>query len=412
MNTPKLIKISQNLDRKRIENPQEELSLRIRQSGLLSRVKPGDRVAITAGSRGIHNISAILKTVADELKKTGAKPFIVAAMGSQGGNTVEGQLKILEGVGITEKSVGAPIVSGIDIIKLGTTPSGVPLYIDKSAYDSDGIVVVNRVKPHTNFRAPVESGLCKMVSVGLGKRPGAETMHRHGLGPVIVEGCRAILKKASFLFGVGILENAFDETLDFRVVPPEEFERADEELLASSWRLLPEIPISPFDILIVDEMGKNISGSGMDTNVIGFWRRYGGEKKPDYQTLIVLDLTDESHGNAMGVGLADLITKKLAEKINLKVTYVNAITSGVWSNARVPITLEKDRECIETALAKYEDGEARIVRIKNTLRLHEVLITENLIPQISERNDLEIAGEPEPLQFDSSGNILPFEPAA
>jgi len=411
MNTPKLIKIRQALDRKRIDNLTEELSRRLNQSGFLSRVKSGDRVAITAGSRGIHSISLILKTVADELKKVGASPFLVAAMGSQGGNTVEGQLEILEGVGITEKSVGIPIASGTETVPLGTTPSGVPVYIDKTAYESDGIVVANRAKPHTNFRAPVESGLCKMVTVGLGKCPGADTMHRHGLGSVIVEGCRAILKKAPFLFGVGILENAFDETLDFRVVPPEDFEGADEELLEHSWKLLPGIPIPAFDILIVDEMGKNISGSGMDTNVIGFWRRYGGEKKPDYQTLIALSLTDESHGNAMGVGLADMITKKLAEKINLKITYVNAITSGVWSNARVPITLENDRECIETALAKYEDGEARIVRIQNTLRLHEVLISENLIPQISDRNDIEITGEPEPLQFDSSGNILPFEPA-
>ena len=397
-----MVKIRRLFNKDRIENPRETVLLKLRESGLLSRIKSGSRIAVTAGSRGIAGIPVILRAVVDELKRAGAEPFIVPAMGSHGGGTADGQLEMLESLGITVESVGAPILSSTETVELGITQSGAPVYMDKNAYDSDGIVVVNRVKLHTAFHGRIESGLCKMVAVGLGKREGAETGHRLGLGEVIVECFRLAQKKVNIILGVAILENSRDETLDIRVVPPEDFESADSELLERCRNILPRIPVSEFDILIVDEMGKNISGTGMDTNVIGFWRRYGGEKDPDYKTLIVLSLTPESRGNAMGIGLADLTTRRLVDSIDYNSTYANAITSQ-WALGRIPITLENDRECLRIALEKHDPGLARLVRIKNTLDLEELFVSENLAPSLKTRDDIEIIGAPAPMKFNSGG---------
>ena len=397
-----MVKIRRLFNKDRIENPRETVILKLRESGLLSRIKSGSRIAVTAGSRGIAGIPVILRAVVDELKRAGAEPFIVPAMGSHGGGTAKGQLEMLESLGITVESVGAPVLSSIETVKLGKTSSGAPVYMDRNTYESDGIVVVNRIKLHTAFHGRIESGLCKMVAVGLGKREGAETGHRLGLGEVIVECFRLAQKKVNIILGVAILENSRDETLDIRVVPPEDFESVDSELLERCRNILLRIPVSEFDILIVDEMGKNISGTGMDTNVIGFWRRFGGEKDPDYKTLIVLSLTPESRGNAMGIGLADLTTRRLVDSVDYNATYANAITSQ-WALGRIPITLENDRECLRIALEKHDPGLARLVRIKNTLDLEELFVSENLAPSLKTRDDIEIIGKPAPMQFNSGG---------
>jgi hypothetical protein len=295
----------------------------------------------------------------------------------------------------------------METVNLGTTSSGAPVYMDRNAYDSDGVVVVNRVKLHTAFHGRVESGLCKMVAVGLGKKNGAETMHMHGLGGEITDAFRVARDTTrKILFGVAVLENAFDETCDFRVAGPADFETVDHELIERCRALIPRIPLSRFDILIVDEMGKNISGTGMDTNIIGFWRRFGGEKDPDYHTLIVRDLTPESHGNAMGIGFADLIPKTLYGKIDLPATYTNGIASNTWSIVRIPITLENDRACIETALGKHPAGTARVVRIRNTLFLDELSVSENLIGMLAGKPGIEIVGKPEPMRFGPDGTLF------
>ena len=379
---------------------------RIRHSGFLEQIRPGSRIAVTAGSRGIRGIPAIIRTVVDELKEAGALPFIVPAMGSHGGGTAEGQLDMLESLRITETSMGVPIVSSIKTVKLGKTPSGATAYMDRNAFDSEGIVVINRIKIHTAFHGHIESGLCKMVAVGLGKRDGAAALHRYGLGDAVVECFSIAREKANILFGVGIIENAFDETLDFRVVKAEDFESADHEFLERCRKIVPRVPFKKFDILIVDEMGKNISGTGMDTNVIGFWRRFGGERIPDYRTLIVRDLTPESHGNAMGIGFADLTTRRLVDKIDFKPTYTNGIASATWAIVRIPITLENDGECLRVALEQHEPGQARIIRIKNTLELEELFISENLLGETGNRDNLEIASEAEDMEFDSNGNLI------
>ncbi|MCE5250413.1 lactate racemase domain-containing protein [bacterium] len=401
-----MIKIRQIFNRDRIENPAGELAARLRTSGLLDRVKPGMRIAVATGSRGIHGIAGLVRTVVDELKQAGAQPFIVPAMGSHGGGTAEGQLAVLESFGISEATMNVPVISSIETETIGATPSGAPVFMDRNALGSDGIVVINRIKIHTAFHGRVESGLCKIVAVGLGKREGASTLHRCGLGEEVVESFRVARVKAPILFGVGILENAFDETLDFMVVGAEDFEKADHELLERCRAIVPRVPFREFDILIVDEMGKNISGTGMDTNIIGFWRRFGGERVPDYSTLIVRDLTPESHGNAMGIGFADLTTRRLVDKIDYGPTYTNGITSGTWAIVRIPITLENDFECIRTALEKHEPGQARIIRIKNTLELEELHISGNLLEGIRVRDDLEVIGKPEEMRFDAGGNLV------
>ena len=403
---PEMVKIRQIFNDDRIENMQEELSKRLKSSGLLSRIEPGSRIAVTAGSRGITNISGIIRTIIDELKLTGAKPFLVPSMGSHGGGTAEGQLKVLRSFDITEKIMDAPIMSSIDTVELGTTQSGVPVYMGRNAYDADGVVVVNRVKLHTAFHDEIESGLCKMVAVGLGKQKSAETLHRLGLGKTIVESFRFAGQKINIICGVAILENAYDEISEIRVVPPEAFENTDKVLLKRCREIIPGIPVPVFDILIIDEMGKNISGTGMDTNVIGFWRRFGGEKNPDYSTLIVRSLTTESHGNAMGIGLADLTTRRLADSIDFNSTYNNAMTSQ-WSLGRTPITLENDLECLHVALKKHEPpNTARIIRIKNTLELEELSVSINLLPALKEQKNIEIIGEPEPMRFDEDGFLV------
>jgi len=405
MRFPHMVKIRQLFNRDRLPDPGRETARRLGESGLLDHLRPGSRIAVTAGSRGIYRIDSILRAVTEELKRRELEPFIVPAMGSHGGGTEEGQAAMLESLGVTSETVGAPVVSSMATAELGRTVSGVPVFMDVNACSADGIVVVNRVKPHTAFRGRIESGLCKMVAVGLGKREGAEAMHRLGLGGVIVECFRFARERTRIVCGVAILENALDETLDIRVVPPWEFETVDAGFLERSRKIVPRIPVPEFDILIVDEMGKNISGTGMDTNVVGFWRRFGGVKDPDYTTLIVRSLTPESHGNAMGIGLADLTTRRVVDSIDFGATYINAMTSQ-WAMGRIPITLENDRACLEAALGRHEPGKARIVRIKNTLELEELHVSENLLPVLEGREDVEMIGAPEPPVFDRDGFLV------
>jgi hypothetical protein len=331
-------------------------------------VQPGQRVAVTAGSRGIDNLTTITATVVECLRNMGLKPFILPAMGSHGGATAEGQVKLLGELGITESSVGAPIISTMDVISLGSLDSGAEVFMSKDALEADHIVVINRVKPHTAFRSEVESGLCKMLTVGCGKHEGALNMHKFGLAASIIPAARIILEKTSVLCGLAIVENSADRSHTMRFVLPEQFVEIDRELLELAWKFLPGIPLEELDILVVDEMGKNISGAGIDPNVVGFWRREGGWRKPDYRTIIVLDLTPQSDGNALGIGLTDLTTRRVIDKVNIQATYANALTTGIWGSVRLPIALENDRAVLETALSHVSDlDHVRMVRIVNTL---------------------------------------------
>ena len=372
-------------------------------------VQPGQRVAVTAGSRGIDNLIPITATVVECLRNVGLKPFLLPAMGSHGGATAEGQVKLLSELGITESSIGAPITSTMDVISLGTVDSGAEVFISKDVLEADHLVLINRVKPHTAFRGEVESGLCKMLTVGCGKHEGALNMHKFDLAASIIPAARIILEKAPVLCGLAIVENSADRTHTMRFALPEQFVEIDRELLKLAWKFLPGIPLEELDILVVDEMGKNISGAGIDPNVVGFWRREGGPRKPDYRTIIVLDLTPQSDGNALGIGLTDLTTRRVIDKVNIQATYANALTTGIWGSVRLPIALENDRAVLETALSHVSDlDHVRMVRIVNTLHLENFWATEALLPALREKESLIVDETPVQLRFDEEGRLHSF----
>ena len=409
MNYPLMYRIQQRFDTTSIRDVPEEVRREFSRLNGGKNIKPHQRVAVAVGSRGINNLKTIVATVVECIRNMALKPFILPAMGSHGGATAEGQVKLLNEFGITESSVGAPIISTMDVISVGRLDSGAEVFISKDALEADHLVVINRVKPHTLLRGEVESGLCKMLAVGCGKHKGALDMHKFGLAASITPAAQILLAKAPVLCGLAIMENSLDQTHTVKLALPEQFIEVDKELLESARRLLPRIPLEDLDILIVDEMGKNISGAGIDPNVIGFWRREGGPRKPDYRTLIVLDLTPQSEGNAVGIGMVDLTTRKVIDKVDLKPTYTNALTSGVWRSVRFPIALENDRAVLETALSHVLDPRhVRMVRVVNTLHLENFWATEALLPELREQEGVIADETPLQLQFDKEGRLLSF----
>lgn len=404
-----MYRIQQRFDTTSIRDVPEEVRREFSRLNGGKNIKPHQRVAVAVGSRGINNLKTIVATVVECIRNMALKPFILPAMGSHGGATAEGQVKLLNEFGITESSVGAPIISTMDVISVGRLDSGAEVFISKDALEADHLVVINRVKQHTLLRGEVESGLCKMLAVGCGKHKGALDMHKFGLAASIIPAAQILLAKAPVLCGLAIMENSLDQTHTVKLALPEQFIEVDKELLESARRLLPRIPLEDLDILIVDEMGKNISGAGIDPNVIGFWRREGGPRKPDYRTLIVLDLTHQSEGNAVGIGMVDLTTRKVIDKVDLKPTYTNALTSGVWRSVRFPIALENDRAVLETALSHVLDPhDVRMVRIVNTLHLENFWATEALLPELREQEGVIVDEAPLQLQFDDEGKLLSF----
>lgn len=409
MDYPPMYRIQQQFDTTCIEDVAGAIREEFSRFNLKEKVQPGQRVAITAGSRGIDDLKTIVATVVECIRDMGLKPFILPAMGSHGGATAEGQAKLLNEFEITESSVNAPIVSSMDVTSVGRLDCGAEVFVAKDALEADHLVVVNRVKPHTLLRGEVESGLCKMLAVGCGKHEGALNMHTFSLGATIVPAAEMILEKAPVLCGLAVVENSLDKTNTVKLALPQQFVEVDKELLKSARGLLPKIPLDDLDILIVDEMGKNISGAGIDPNVIGFWRREGGPRQPDYRTLIVLDLTPQSEGNAVGIGMVDLTTRRVIDMIDLKPSYTNAITSGVWRSVRFPIALENDRAVIETALSHVPDIQrVRMARIINTLHLENFWATETLLPELREKEDVVVHETPLQLQFDDEGRLRSF----
>jgi lactate racemase-like protein len=407
---PKLARVRQVFDTTQLEDAYGTVAAGLKGLTATQKIQPGARIAITAGSRGIQNLVKMTRAVVDTVQEAGGRPFIVPAMGSHGGATDAGQKTLLADLGISEAAMGCPVVSSMEVEEIGKTPSGAPVYLDKNALHSDGIIAINRVKLHTIFRGDVESGLCKILAVGLGKHRGAQQIHKIGTQPFMVETARVILDKAPILAGVAVLENSLDETMEVHVVPRERFEATDVALLKRCWQVLPRIPFDPLDVLIVDEMGKNLSGTGMDTNIIGIGGRVGGKMTmgtPVVSTIVVLGLTPETHGNANGIGLADLTTRRLVDSIDYKSTYTNVLTTRLWSAGRLPVTLETDREAIEVAVGDTPPDQLRLVRIKNTLHLEELEISEALLPE-ARKLGLAMGGDVRQLGFDSAGRIRPF----
>lgn len=407
---PRLYRIRQIKDIPFLENPEVEVDRLM--APYLERIKKGDKIAIAAGSRGIYNYNRIVKAVVDNVKKAGGIPYIIPAMGSHGGATAEGQLEVLEGYGITEQTMSAPLLSSMETVVIGYTDEQVPVNLDKNAYGMDGIIMVNRVKPHTDFHGNIESGIMKQMVIGLGKQRGASTIHRrgvYGLDHVMPASARIIMEKMPILMGVAILENEQDRTARIEVLPVENIEVRELELLKEAKLLMPSIPCKKLDVLILQEMGKNISGTGIDPNIVGrYLIRNMDDEAPDIYRVVCLDLTDESHHNAIGVGIADLITRRMYEKIDMEPTYVNTITSGFLERGFLPVVAESDRDAIEIALNccnRYITQEnARLMMVRNTLDLSELIVSEALLPELEENEEINILGEIE-LKWDEDGYI-------
>lgn len=414
MQLPRMVKIHQDFKTNSIQDIPGIIQSEFKALNPEKLIFAGQTVAITAGSRGIHKIDVITHEIIKCLKQIGAEPFIVPSMGSHGGATARGQAEVLHHYGITEEAMGVPIKSSMDVIPLGQTNDGLPVYIDKIASLADHIVVVNRIKTHTDFEAAIESGLMKMIAIGLGNQKAADKYHLdfviNGYYSTITAVARKVLEKSNIAIGVGIVENQKEETEIIKFIPSAEIEKTEEELLLKAKQLFPSIPLSPIGLLIVDEMSKTYSGTGMDQNVIArsTAATHTAPSFPNISRIFVRDLAPASNGNASGIGNADFTTQRLVDKIDKAVSYVNVVTAVGTELIKIPIHFKSDREVMDTATKVIPDftaEKARVVRIKNTLHLEEMLISEAMIPEAEAIENVRIIGTPKPMEFDKAGNL-------
>lgn len=406
---PKLLLIRQKFDTPRLEDIPSKVESELSHTKVKYGIGKGKRIAITVGSRGITNLSLIVKALVKSIKRLGAEPFIVPAMGSHGGGNSRVQLSILESFGITESEMSCPIYSSMETVELGRTSENIPLLIDKYAYNGDGMIILNRVKPHTTLSGSIESGLMKMCLIGLGKKDGARLYHRaisrYGWSKVLNSAGRLFLNKASVLFGVAILENAFDETADIRFLPPESFFEREPLLLSYSKRLMAHLPFDYADLLIVDEMGKDISGTGMDTNIT---QRKEGLTQ-NISKVFVRGLSDKTYGNANGIGLADFTTRQVFEKIDLQSLYTNAQTACRTDSCKIPMMLDTDKDAIVTALdiVGIEDfSKAKIMWVKNTSKLEKIYVSDIYSEEIKSCKNLFVIKKNIEFKFDNDDMLL------
>lgn len=384
----------------------------ISRPGVGERIRPGARIAITVGSRGIAEIAAIARATVAEVRRRGGEPFIVPAMGSHGGATAAGQAEVLAGLGVTGESVGCPIVSSMEVVAIGKLASGLAVYIDRKAYEADGIIVLNRVKPHTAFRGPSESGLVKMLTIGLGKQIGADSCHAYGFGHMaghILDMAAIVLAKAPVLFGLAIVENANEKVAKIAGVPAEAIIETDKLLLTEAKANMPRLPFDKMDVLIVDRIGKEFSGDGMDPNITGRYSTPFASGGPEVNKIVVCDLTEATHGNANGIGVADFTTRRLVDKIDYQYTYANAFTSTITVPARLPLIMDSDYDAIRAAIKTCNArdlSQPRIVRISDTLHLNEMSISEALLGEALAAANITVLGEPLPMAFGPAGELL------
>jgi hypothetical protein len=412
---PKLYRIRQTFDSAVVADVAAAVRAEIAALPLAGRLRPGGRVAVTGGSRGVANIATILRTTCDTLKELGARPFIVPAMGSHGGATAEGQAAVLAHYGVTQASMDVPVLSSMETVEIARMDWGLPVLVDRHAFEADHIVLVNRVKAHTGFHGPIESGLMKMLVIGLGKHRGAELAHRAavdvGLARMVPEVARVSLSKLPVLFGLATVENARHQTARVAAILPERIEATEGRLLAEAKRLTARIPLGFLHLLIVDEIGKEVSGAGMDSGVIGRMPREmdADPEAPRYVRILVRDVTAKSGGNAAGMGMADFGTRRLAAKVDFGATYTNVLTASATLGAKLPIIFETDRAAIEGALKTIgltEPPDTKIARIRNTLDLEQLHISEALLPEVRGRRDLEILDGPFDFQFSDAGDLV------
>ena len=379
-----------------------------------SKIKPGMRIAITAGSRGIRNVDVITRAIVDFVKKRGAEPFIVPAMGSHGGATAEGQLEILESYNITPESMGCPIKSSMEVVELGVSSRGKTVYMDKNAYESDGVIVSCRLKPHNAFRGKVESGPCKMMTVGLGKQKGASLVHSDGMNHIaenIPTMAEVVINSGKILFAIPCLENAYDETMKLEAILPENILTREPELLQLAFQNMPSLLVKECDVLVVDEIGKNYSGTGVDPNITGTFSTPYASGGIKVQRTAFLNLSEASHGNALGTGLASVITAKIFDEMDIEKMYPNCITSTVLASARIPCVVANDKEAIQICIRtcnEIEMEKARVVRIPNSLHIGQIMLSEAYYEDVlaGRYPGVTAVDEPAELEFDEEGNLV------
>jgi hypothetical protein len=415
MALPRLVRIRQRIDHPHVADVPAAVRAAIDGLRLGGTIRRGARIAVTGTSRGVANIAAALRATVDALKDLGAEPFIVPAMGSHGGATAEGQVGVLARQGVTEPSMGCPIRATMEVIELGKMEWGLPVLVDREAAGADGIVLVNRVKPHTNFNAEIESGLFKMLTIGLGNHRGAQMAHRAavdvGMARMVLEVGRFSLARLPIVCGIGLVENGLHQTARVAAAAAAELEAVERKLLAEAKSLYGRVPFDFLHLLVVDEMGKDISGTGMDTKVIGRMM-LPPEPEPDrprFVRILVRGLTAKTHGSAVGMGLADFTTRRLADAIDYRATYINHLTAASTPRAKLPMVFETDRDAVEVALGciGLTDPEgARMVRIRNTLEVADLYASEALLPEVNQNPALEVRGEPRPMVFDQAGALL------
>jgi hypothetical protein len=416
MNLPKMYRLRQNFDNTSVKDIPKTVQAELHKLSW-NEIQPGHSVAIAAGSRGIANIAEVLKSVVAFFESFDTRPFIFPAMGSHGGATAKGQAAVLAELGVTESYVQAPIVSSMAVQQIGLTDDEVPVLVDKKALGANHIFIVNRIKSHTKFKASIESGLMKMMAIGLGNHKGAADYHKaaveHTFPKIIRDAARLVLQKTPVIGALGIVENGYGDTARIAALKPAEIESNEKKLLSLSKKLMAKLPFNKIDLLIVDEMGKDISGVGIDPNITGRNRDLLGvfSHPAQVKRIFVRDLTDQSKGNAIGIGLADLTTKRLVDKIDTAVTYKNCITGISLEKGAIPMHFANDREAIEVALGSIgliPSRMSKIVRIKNTLQLEIVGVSESYMEELHSRNDVEILKGPEPMEFDRNNNLLPL----
>jgi hypothetical protein len=419
MPLPRLLIAQQKFPSHRLPDPAAEVARQLGQSSFASRLKPGARVAIGVGSRGIHNIATIVRATVRYWQDAGMQPFIFPAMGSHGAASAQGQADVLAHYGITESSMGCPLISQLEVVSLGKTADGIEAFMDKLAYDSDGVMLIGRVKWHTDFAGKIESGLFKMMAIGLGKFAGAQRYHAYayklGLEHVIRTVGRQVLKSGKILGGLAILEDAYHNTGKLDSVPVEAMEAREEENLALVKSWMGKIPVDA-DILILDEIGKNISGAGMDTKVVN--RGVNGEynpwpNTPRFERVFVRDLSELTYNSAVGLGMADVVTKRLVHRTDWTPTVINSLTANTPAAIRIPVHFPTDRECLEAfapTVGKIDLSEVTYAWIRNTMELTRIGLSENLRPRIEGNPDITIEAVVD-FDFDGSGNLIsPFAP--
>ncbi|HWR37998.1 MAG TPA: lactate racemase domain-containing protein [Patescibacteria group bacterium] len=413
---PKMARVKQNIEQPAIEDVKSAVRAEVERINGAARIKPGEKVGITVGSRGIANLKAIVEVLIAQVKQAGGKPFILPAMGSHGAGTAEGQIEMLQSLGISEETVQVPVIAGGKSTQIGVTQQGIPVYVNDTVLSGqlDKLILFNRVKEHTEFEGEIESGIHKICAIGIGNPQGALTVHQYSLDlgyeKTITEVGAYIIKHLPVAFAVATVENYYHKTAHVKAMLPDEIAAEEKTLLKLAKASLGKIPFDELDVLIVDEMGKNISGSGMDSNVIGRILVFGQKEpeKPVIKRIVVLGTTAESHGMATGIGLADFTTKKLVDKLDLWATYFNCITAQAPEKGRLPIYFATEKESIAAALTcigMTKPEQARVVHIRNTNEVELMEVSEKLVPELSAIPGLQLLEELKPMLFDEEGNI-------